>query len=458
MTDAEIVVASHDIGFDRLLCQTEVKTAADKKRYKKEGYQSLYTIREFHDMFPEVNIQNIWYVQAVTLDIVYLNKESLAAIPLYNNILFSDEEKTKPRPEVLHNYIALVEAAVSRKEFGRCISALPNGMRMDYFNLLIEKYPNGDIPGLYKEFRRAYVQSSYGFSRLKQETLRVIIDSRSPNDIAATAQFLDQFPEPVPVYRGGSNTISAPVEWGYSWSTDISVANFYATRLGGDRGYIACGVCPKEKVIAANIDQGRTEIFVDPHDIEIIEVINLKGLEDLPAVFNDVTMMYHQYIGYLSDLDFVMKSDMHGQLHEQRVLLLSLTIAHYLNLPNPDRHILAEAAIYHDTQRNNDGVDDRHGQCARIYYTENWHDPNPLTELLIEYHCLPDEHGYQRIQETSCLKDQEEHAKLLFDIFKDADALDRVRFGPENLDVNMLRLPISKTLTMVAKLYLQNVQ
>ena len=44
MTDAEIVVASHDIGFDRLLCQTEVKTAADKKRYKKEGYQSLYTI------------------------------------------------------------------------------------------------------------------------------------------------------------------------------------------------------------------------------------------------------------------------------------------------------------------------------------------------------------------------------------------------------------------------------
>ena len=67
MTDAEIVVASHDIGFDRLLCQTEVKTAADKKRYKKEGYQSLYTIREFHDMFPDLTAPTHYGVGAVSM-------------------------------------------------------------------------------------------------------------------------------------------------------------------------------------------------------------------------------------------------------------------------------------------------------------------------------------------------------------------------------------------------------
>ena len=49
-------------------------------------------------------------------------------------------------------------------------------------------------------------------------------------------------------------------------------------------------------------------------------------------------------------------------------------------------------------------------------------------------------------------------SKMLIDIFKDADALERVRFGIKELDMNQLRLPISKELTLVARLYLENIK
>ena len=39
---------------------------------------------------------------------------------------------------------------------------------------------------------------------------------------------------------------------------------------------------------------------------------------------------------------------------------------------------------------------------------------------------------------------------LLYQILKDADALDRVRFGIYDLDVNQLRLPISHKLVPLA--------
>ena len=49
-------------------------------------------------------------------------------------------------------------------------------------------------------------------------------------------------------------------------------------------------------------------------------------------------------------------------------------------------------------------------------------------------------------------------AKTLLDVFKDADALDRVRFGISELDVNQLRIPISKKLPLLAELCVRNIK
>ena len=46
----------------------------------------------------------------------------------------------------------------------------------------------------------------------------------------------------------------------------------------------------------------------------------------------------------------------------------------------------------------------------------------------------------------------------LFDIFKDADALDRVRLGIRDLDINQLRTPEAKSMTMVAEILRQELK
>ena len=50
-----------------------------------------------------------------------------------------------------------------------------------------------------------------------------------------------------------------------------------------------------------------------------------------------------------------------------------------------------------------------------------------------------------------------EGARLLH-VFKDADALDRVRFKIQDVDLNQMRLEISKTMVLVARLVFQNLK
>lgn len=78
------------------------------------------------------------------------------------------------------------------------------------------------------------------------------------------------------------------------------------------------------------------------------------------------------------------------------------------------------------------------------------YDIDPLVEFIIEYHCRPDEEGYQAIQNTRELSKRRTKSRQLFDIFKDADALDRVRFGLQDLDINQLRTPEAKLLPLFA--------
>lgn len=59
---------------------------------------------------------------------------------------------------------------------------------------------------------------------------------------------------------------------------------------------------------------------------------------------------------------------------------------------------------------------------------------------------------------SSGLNKKRDRVELLYKVFKDADGLDRIRFGIRDLDLNFLRLPVSKTLTLVARLYHDNIK
>ena len=134
-------------------------------------------------------------------------------------------------------------------------------------------------------------------------------------------------------------------------------------------------------------------------------------------------------------------SGLHGTKHEARVMVWQEILSRLLIKKGEklNQEALRWAAVTHDTQRIEDGFDYLHGERSAkwveknmkllvsaetlktIIYINKWHVPN-------------DSHAPQMTPELA--------------VFKDADALDRVRI--EDLNPDMLRYQISKKLLVKA--------
>ena len=121
----------------------------------------------------------------------------------------------------------------------------------------------------------------------------------------------------------------------------------------------------------------------------------------------------------------------HGIGHETRVLILAELLAEAANVSSDERLVLRWAAITHDTQREDDGIDARHGERAAAWVLEKFTDPtidwHRVGQLLTAH--VPPDNG---------------SLPLLAKLFKDADALDRVRLG--DLDPRRLRTEHARAL------------
>lgn len=112
-----------------------------------------------------------------------------------------------------------------------------------------------------------------------------------------------------------------------------------------------------------------------------------------------------------------------------------------------------DAAIYHDIGRTNADIDNNHGKVSyKIYKKEKG--CNAIVKFLIEQHCIDDSISLASISQFSA---QASDVLLLYNILKDADALDRVRFGRslDGLNIDLLRLPESHDLVAVANALLE---
>ena len=455
----ELLLNIHNVDFSSLVRQTDIQTEANKQYYEAKNYRISLTEKEFKDRF-DIDPSCIWYAPSISTSCLYFNESSLAAAPFHLDLILSGQYFSE---DMFVRAIKSREEEVANLNFSSSVSSLPDGMRMEYFKRLVEKHP--DCPGLYDLFFSHYLQSDYGFGNLDSSALNVILSAKTPSDAAKTKEQLSHLPDVISVYRGG-NTASTPAEQAYSWTLDVNVANFFACRRGTGEGYIVEGTVRKEDVIDAFItDRDEKELIVDPKNVKITEKIPVWGIDFIGPKLADYAPIYHKYLKQMQSLKFAQHTYAHGYEHQARVLLLSLTLADLLALPPTDKHVLATAAIYHDLCRTNDVDDNTHGAASKEYYLKTVSNPDPLVAFLCEYHCLPDEEGYREIINNRQLcknRNSAENfltrAKLLYMVFKDADALDRVRFNIKNLDLNQLRIPVSKELTLVARLYLEQLR
>ncbi len=448
----ELLLNINGVSFDSLVSQKDIQSEDDKKSYSDKGYQIPLTVEEFKSKF-DLDPSCVWYTPSISQHSLYFNEETLAAAPFHLNLYLSG---MVPSLDSLYGIIKDIENEVSKGEYYSALMSLPDTMQIEYFNKLIEKKgPN--IPGLYDLFFSFYVNSDYGFSSIKDSTFKAILASKTEEDKKKTFQAIKALPDTLKIYRGG-NSASTPYGKAYSWTLDPNIANFFACRRGTNEGHIVEAEVNKKDIIDAFLDRGEQEIIVDPSAVNVTQIRTMHGIEFLGQMLPKVATMYHKYRDQLMAMEFAQNSDAHGYSHEARVMLLNLMIGTHLKLSSRDLKVLATASLYHDLQRVNDIDDEKHGRDGMEFYHQTVPNPDPLVEFLCEYHCLPDEEGYREIINNRKLSKNRSRAKLLYDIFKDADALDRCRFGLHALDVNQLRLPISKEMPLVAKLCFENIQ
>ena len=455
MNLSELYLNIKTVTFASLVCQTDVQTPDDVTNYQQQGHQMMFTETDFRSQFPGVDPSRIFYSPSLSLSCLYFNKESLAVCPFHIEMFSMGIGGF-----TVEKFLAVArksETEVAGGEYLRSILLLPDAMQLEYFDMLIAKK---NVPDLYQLFFSVYTESDYGFKLLNKDTLRTIFDSKTDEDKKLTAEKMEFLPDTIKVFRG-ENTESTPHSESYSWTTDINVANFFATRRGNGPGYIIEGEVDKADIIEVLLDdRSESELIVPPEKVRILEVHSLHGMDFLKEIIPIVAPVYRKYRDEMDELDFAQESSIHGRDHQARVLLLTQMISQLLDLPMSDRKILAAAAIFHDTQRTNDWVDASHGKASADYYARQFKHPDPIVMFLCEYHCPPDDEAYRHIKNNRVLSKSRSKAKLLYDVFCDSDSLDRIRLpgGIKELDMNQLRLEISRQLPLVARICLEQVK
>ena len=175
-------------------------------------------------------------------------------------------------------------------------------------------------------------------------------------------------------------------------------------------------------------------------------------------VLEDVKRSYKKWSEFMEqEVDFwKVEKDWHTKPHCARVLLLALIMGRLNHLCIAEIEALAMAAVFHDSRRQDDWLDVGHGQRAADYYRsycekmELTYDPR--TYYIMAFHDRDDELGLRILREKF---PDDPDAVLLYQIFKNADALDRFRLGPDALDAKYLRTGEAKDLVGFAKMLLE---
>ena len=160
------------------------------------------------------------------------------------------------------------------------------------------------------------------------------------------------------------------------------------------------------------------------------------------------------WCGYMeANLDFSLKNSvLHAMPHCARVLLHALRIAAAEGYEDVEE-ALCHAAIFHDTRRRSENREPGHGARAAYYYIHFCREKglaySQRAATLMTWHDQDDADGVQAIRNIA--ERERKDWLTAYRIFKDADALDRVRLGADGLNPKMLRTVSARSMTDFAR-------
>ena len=432
---------------------TEVRTASDKEKLLSQGYNPGYTVSEWPYHLPA---DKIYYSRHLIPSTYYYNLDNrVIPIALCLNIYGTERLPVIKDTSQFCKYILDFAASLQNPDKNKIFSYLFNqddGIRSELLAEYIRR--SAPSPDLYDLFLRLYTITDYRAGVYGTDLLQKLASGRSDEQIDRMNSVLADYPEELPIYRGEAES-STDYRQAFSWSLDINTAFFFACRHGDqNHARIIRARIHKKDIIALNLDSREKEIIAVPGVPFEVTVERLIG-PDSPLVMPPRYLdEYRKGIEQIRRLYKLHRKNGrgHGQVHSARVLFLALAIiqAGKIKLELRELTQLSTAIIFHDIGRKNDRMDDGHGKAGREVYEKNARSSaDPAVCFLIEYHCLKDTLAEEYLKTTDMIRTRK-RTWLLYQILKDADALDRVRFGIYDLDVNQLRLPISHKLIPLA--------
>jgi len=200
--------------------------------------------------------------------------------------------------------------------------------------------------------------------------------------------------------------------------------------------------------------QNDNKVTLDPLRVIKINHMEMIKISELPPLMKtqDLIGWYFYYARQIKSNWFYNPQGIHALSHTKRVLLLALLLAHLEQLSDKDRDLICEAAVFHDIGRITDGYDTSHGIASyRKLIAKGLQKFLPaegqeIIRFIIELHSVADKAALKQLNKYDL--DDIDHTLKLYNIFKDADGLDRVRINDLNPDY--LRSPGAHKLLLLA--------
>lgn len=223
-------------------------------------------------------------------------------------------------------------------------------------------------------------------------------------------------------------------------------------------------------------DDAKKELDIDStrEHLKPYEYFLMEHERNLFNLSNDERNKIFSTIRNISQTSYYDMNKYHSLSHIQKVIMFSGILAKNENLSSKETEMLLASAAFHDSGRDGEeGENDNHALASarqvQEYFEDNPNNPFGITaenismiQAVIEYHEYKEqEKGSTDIPKLDDLSykydiDYEKFASLvkISNLLKDADALDRARFGKKNenrwsLDAGYLKSDTAKSISML---------
>lgn len=383
--------------------------------------------------------------------------------------------------ERIHGLQKAITEAMQMQDYKRILFYTEDRAKVLIFNKLYWLVPDEKKYGFYQDL---YTFLDYGHQAIDKDIRKHVWKCQPHSEKEKIRLELDRIEpgEYITIFRGEGKE-STPYDRAMSWTTSLSVAAFFATRIKSDiSGKVYRARVRKEHVLDYIEYRGEKEILVFPEHLSDVEQISMPTLqEELEALDQEGYLKeYFLYKNtFLKKKYFQNPGGIHGIDHVKRVLYHAIALSRALGLSDSDRAILANASLYHDIGRTHDGYCTMHGEWSWRKYKTKIASKYPLisvnavkkrrmgenegydlqglndeeqriVQFIIEYHCREDEEGKRALQEMNLPHNLKERCLRLYEIFKDCDGLDRVRLSLKEFDERYLITAEAKKRLLIA--------